>query len=176
MLTTRRLFLMPATQRILQATVDQNWAKLSDLLGGVSIADGWSHFPEAFEWMCSYLEDHPTDTEWWCYFIIHGLDGRLVGSCGYKGAPDPDGMVEIGYEVAPRYQGKGVATEAAEALIAHAKKHPQVRAITATTLAEENASVQVLRRLGFNFAGEKIDAADGAVWSWRLEVSSDYIA
>ena len=46
---------------------------------------------------------------------MHGETGRTVGKCGFKGPP-ADGVVEIAYGIDPEYQGKGYATEAAEAL------------------------------------------------------------
>jgi [ribosomal protein S5]-alanine N-acetyltransferase len=169
MLTTRRLFLMPATPPMLEAAADDDWATLSSLLGGVSFAEGWSHFPEAIDWTRDYMREHPDELNWWMYFILHGLDGRLVGTCGYKGLPSPEGIVEIGYEIAPRYQQQGLATEAAEALVRHAWTFERVDTITAHTLGEESSSTGVLAKLGFQFIGEFYDIADGKVWAWRLE-------
>lgn len=171
MLTSTHLFLMPATQKMLDAAADEDWRELSSLLGGVSFADEWNRFPEALAWQRDYQLEHPEEFGWWTYFIIHGMDGRLAGTCGYKGTPSPEGEVEIGYEIAPRYEGKGLGTEAANALIHNAFRHPEVNTINAHTLPEENASVQVLRKLGFQFAGEEHSLEDGTVWAWRLEKS-----
>lgn len=168
MLTTSRLFLMPATLPMLEAAVAQDWTKLSSLLGGVSFADNWNRFPEALLWMRDYLKANPSELGWWSYFIIQGLDGRLAGTCGYKGAPNKDGAVEIGYEIADRYQNQGLATEAAQALIANAFKNPLVKSVIAHTLPEENPSVQILRNLKFNFEGEVMDLTDGKIWAWKL--------
>ena len=168
MLTTSRLFLMPATLPMLEAAVAQDWTKLSSLLGGVSFADNWNHFPEALRWTRDHLKANPSELGWWNYFIIQGLDGRLAGTCGYKGLPNKDGAVEIGYEIADRYQSQGLATEAAQALINNAFKKPAVKSVIAHTLPEENPSVQILRNLKFNFEGEIMDLTDGKIWSWKL--------
>lgn len=168
MLLTERLFLVPTTLPMLEAIVDEDWPTLSALLGGVDFAEHWTHFTEALIWMRDYAREHPTDMGWWNYLIIHRYDVRLIGTCGYKGAPGPDGAVEIGYEIADAYQGRGFAVESARALVERAFEHEGVRVITANTLAEENASCSVLRKLGFQFAGEHIDIEDGKIWEWRL--------
>jgi RimJ/RimL family protein N-acetyltransferase len=152
---------------MLNAIVDDDWPALSTLLGGVDFAGQWFHFPEAFVWMRDYATDHPVDLGWWNYLIIHRADVRVIGTCGYKGAPGPDGVVEIGYEVAEAYRMQGVATEAARALCDHAFSFDFVQTIYAQTLAGENASVRLLRRLGFDYVGEMIDIEDGLLWEWE---------
>lgn len=169
MLQTKRLYLVPATLPVLEAIVSEDWPTLSALLGGVDFADHWTHFPEALVWMRDYAREHPADMGWWNYLIIHRYDARLIGTCGYKGAPSPDGTVEIGYEIADAYQGRGFATESASHLVEHAFSHDAVKTVTAHTLAEENASCGVLRKLGFQYFGEHIDIEDGRIWEWRLE-------
>lgn len=169
MLQTVRLFLIPTTLPMLEAIAADDWHTLSSLLGGVDIADRWTHFPEALLWMRDYAREHSPDMSWWNYLLIHRHDVRLIGTCGFKGPPGPDGLVEIGYEIADAYQGRGFATEAARRLMEHALAHDAVVAITAHTLAEENASCAVLRKLGFQFAGEHIDIEDGRIWAWHRE-------
>lgn len=169
MIQTSRMFLVPTSLPMLDAIVDENWPALSSLLGGVDFADHWFHFPEAFLWMRDYALEHETDMGWWNYIVIHGADRRVIGTCGYKGAPVLDGVVEIGYEIAEAYQRRGLATEAAKALCDRAFSFDSVTAVCAHTLAEENPSVRLLRTLGFQFVQEMIDIEDGAVWEWVLK-------
>jgi [ribosomal protein S5]-alanine N-acetyltransferase len=169
MITTERLLLLPTSLDMLDAMVDENWPRLSTLLGGADFAENWFHFPEAFVWMRDFARDNPDlDLSWWNYLILHKKHHRMIGTCGYKGAPGLDGKVEIGYEIAATYQQQGFATEAARGLCAHAFGAEAVTAVTANTLAEENPSVRLLRTLGFTFTGEHIDLEDGAIWSWEL--------
>jgi RimJ/RimL family protein N-acetyltransferase len=44
----------------------------------------------------------------------------------------------------------------------------EVRIVRAHTLPEENASVSLLRRLGFAWFGTVDDPEDGPVWRWEL--------
>lgn len=96
-----------------------------------------------------------------------------VGSAGFKGAPDPEGMVEIAYAVEPEHQGKGYATETVEALVKWAFATGAVRVVRAHTLRERNASVRVLEKSGFRFCGEVVEPEDGLVWRWEKAGQSD---
>ena len=167
MLATERLFLIPTTVPLLDAIVNEDWATLAARLGSVGYADNWLHFPEAYLWLRDYLREHDDAPAWWSYLIVHRHDVRLIGTCGFKGAPDPRGSVEVGYEIADAYQNRGFATETARALCDFAFAQPGVHVVTAQTLAEENASVNVLRKLGFTFMQEKTDLEDGKIWEWE---------
>lgn len=167
MLKTKRLFLMPATSKMLDAAADQNWDALSDLLGGVNVDPNWTQFPESFAYVREHLQQHPDEKNWWNYFIVAGRDARLAGNCGYKGKPTPEGTVEIGYEITERYQKQGMGTEVVEVLLRHAFKFAEVKAVLAHTLPEENASTQILRKNGFSLVGVVQDDTDGTIWRWQ---------
>lgn len=102
------------------------------------------------------------------FAITHRHEGRVIGSCGYKGPPGRDGVVEIAYAVDPEYQGRGYATEAARALVDYAWERQEVRVVVAHTLPEPSASTRVLTRCGFVHVGEVVDPEDGLVWRWEL--------
>ena len=99
--------------------------------------------------------------------LVHVASGTVIGAGGFKGPPGVDGVVEIAYGVVPDYQGKGYATEAAQALVAYAFSSGRVRVVRAHTLPEPNASTRVLTKCGFQRVGEVIDPEDGLVWRWE---------
>ena len=76
-------------------------------------------------------------------------------------------MVEIAYGVVLDHQGKGYATEAAEALTAFAFSSGKVCVVRAHTRPERNASTRVLTKCGFLHIGEVMDPEDGLVWRWE---------
>jgi [ribosomal protein S5]-alanine N-acetyltransferase len=109
------------------------------------------------------------------FSMLHRSEETIVGQAGFKGPPTPDGIVEIAYGVEPNQQGKGYATEAAEALTSYAFQNKEVRLVRAHTLPEVNASTRVLTKCGFRHLGEVIEPDDGLVWRWekyREEISS----
>lgn len=105
------------------------------------------------------------------FAICERASGLVIGSCGFKGPPDEYGEVELGYGIAPAFEGRGYATEATLALIEFATQDPRVRMITAHTLRETNASGRVLTKCGFAFAGDVDDPDDGPIWRWERPVT-----
>jgi ribosomal-protein-alanine N-acetyltransferase len=103
------------------------------------------------------------------FTILHQASGTTIGSCAYKGPPDADQTVEIAYGIDPEYQGRGVATEAAQALVKNAMSSGQVRVVRAHTRPDGKASMRVLEKLGFTCVGEVVDPEDGLVVRWEIQ-------
>jgi RimJ/RimL family protein N-acetyltransferase len=102
------------------------------------------------------------------FAVIHKIDNILIGMCGFPAPPDSDGIAEIAYGIAPAYQGKGYATQVANALIDFISGDPRVKTIRAHTLAEVNASTRVLEKCGFKKVSETVDPENNlALWRWE---------
>lgn len=166
MIKTERLNLIPCEPKHFEAFARDGENELAELLGA-SVAEGWLVFPEAMSFGYEFLKTNPDAGNWWMYLFVAAEEKKLVGNGGFKGEPDDAGMVEIGYAIAPAYEGRGLATEAAKNLIDYAFLDSHVQIVQAHTLAEENASVKVLRKLGMTFARELHDEEDGDIWQWR---------
>ena len=114
----------------------------------------------------------PTQTvkpaHWSGYCVVDGASGAVIGACGFKGPPRDDGTVEIAYFTYPGFEGRGYATQMAQALIDIARAAPEVRHIIAHTLPESNASTRILAKMGMTLRGEVMDPDDGRVWRWEL--------
>jgi RimJ/RimL family protein N-acetyltransferase len=80
-------------------------------------------------------------------------DGLLIGGAGFRGPPDVDGSVEIGYGLAAEYRGQGLASEAVKAIVHLAFADLTVHRVVAGTSAGNHASQRVLERNGFTRAG-----------------------
>jgi RimJ/RimL family protein N-acetyltransferase len=133
----------------------------------VNIADCWSEFgKDIFEFVLDKIKARPETNIWWTYFPILIETNTLIGSCGFKGAPDKNGLVELGYEIAPSYRNKGLATEITNSLLNKAFENNHVTEVIAHTLASENASVKVLKKCGFTYVKELQDEEDGTIWKW----------
>jgi ribosomal-protein-alanine N-acetyltransferase len=101
--------------------------------------------------------------------VIHVSDKMLIGDGGFKGKPDEEGKVEIGYSIVPEYRRRGFATEVARALVDYAFSQPGVKAVEAHTLANGTASIKVLKKAGMSFVAEFHDPEDGLLFQWRLD-------
>jgi RimJ/RimL family protein N-acetyltransferase len=146
------------------------FARSPDALSGlleVPLPDGWPEFPEAFAFTANRLAEHPDEAAWWTHFFMDAATGELLGSGGYVGPP-ADRRVEIGYELAPQYRGRGLGAAAASALVEQAFASGLVDSVIAHTLPGPNPSTGVLASLGFVRDGEVVDPDEGTVWRWRL--------
>lgn len=121
------------------------------------------------DWLAR-LDSATSADPWVLGFQMVSRDGQaIVGQCGFKGPPTSDGVVEIAYGVESKSEGKGYATEAANALVAYAFKSNDVLLVRAHTLPEVNASARVLAKCGFRRVGEVEDPDDGVVWRWEKQ-------
>ena len=113
--------------------------------------------------------EHAMSVDPWIlgFSFLRRDDNVVVGKGGFKGPPGDDGVVEIAYGIFPDHQGRGYATEGADALSAFAFSSGKVRVVRAHTLLEANASAQVLTKCGFLHIGQVIDPEDGLVWRWE---------
>lgn len=91
----------------------------------------------------------------WYAINIDPVSGErtLIGSGGYFGPPDSNGMVEIGYSVLPEWQRRGYATEIVNTLVSHASSFKKINSIVAHTSPENEASKKVLISCGFREVG-----------------------
>jgi len=154
----------PATAEQLRALIDGP-DRFREAFG-LTVVDGYLEFPDALPFSLRWLEEDGVAPEWASYLFIHIEDRAVIGMGGYKGPP-ADGIVEIGYGIAPAYRRAGYAAAAARALIerAHAVG---VTTVIAHTLAEPNPSTRVLGKLGFVQTDTIEDPEDGPIWRWEL--------
>jgi [ribosomal protein S5]-alanine N-acetyltransferase len=157
--------LVAATVRLLESlTTDPG--TFSEMIGS-PIPDGWPEFPEAIPSTLAFLQGaSESDRPWSMQFFVEDSTGALVGSGGFATPPD-DRTVEIGYEIAPGFRGRGLGAASAQALVDRAVQSGQVDRVVAHTLAGPNASTGVLLRIGFDHVGEQEDPEAGLIWRWR---------
>lgn len=106
--------------------------------------------PEAFRSAWRRAAADPDD-----HSVAATLDGLVIGTVslevvdgmGQPGMP-PRTEAQLGYVFDPAYAGRGYATEAVAAMVAHAFEQRGVRRITAGCFADNLASVRILEKVG----------------------------
>jgi RimJ/RimL family protein N-acetyltransferase len=141
------ILLVDATLELLDAAIEDE-ARLGELLGA-TVAEGWADFPEVLPRLRDALRQGGIAHGWGTILFVLQEPRTLVGFGGYKGAPSEEGVVEIGYAVAPGFRRRGIAGEVVRLLVARAFAEPRVRAVIAQTLAESNPSTRVLQKRDF---------------------------
>lgn len=93
--------------------------------------------------------------------IILKDENVVIGSACFKGQPNENGEVELGYGINESFRNKGYMTEAAKALYQWALELPHVSCVTAETEKTNEASHKVLEKCGL----EKFKETDeGYLW------------
>jgi len=165
---TQNLKLISCDQEILNAAIKSNETLAEKIR--VNVPENWTEFGVlALQYALDRLTESNDEKNWWTYFPILKNENKLIGSGGYKGKPNEQATVEIGYEIATDYRNQGLATEMAMALVTNAFKNLHVNTIIAHTLGEENASTKVLQKSGFKKVQEIYDPTDGVIWKWELK-------
>jgi RimJ/RimL family protein N-acetyltransferase len=134
------------------------WAdKDLDLLRRLNTPEIWAHLggPETEEQVLErharYLE---VETGAEGMFTVV-LDGATAGNIGYwEREWQGETVYETGWNVLPEFQGKGVATAAAKAIIDRASAAGRHRWLHAYPSTDNPASNAICRKAGFTFAGE----------------------
>lgn len=111
----------------------------------------WDGFTS--EQAISFLEEQqalePGSPGRWFQFAIElKQDGRLIGDCALHVNSADQRLGEIGFTLAPDFQGQGYATEAAGRVLQYAFEQLGLHRISAITDCRNTAANALLQRLG----------------------------
>jgi [ribosomal protein S5]-alanine N-acetyltransferase len=99
--------------------------------------------------------------QYWPVFLR--ATGEHAGCAGLQPWPGKEDRMELGYHLRPAFWGKGLATEAGQAVIGYGFERLGLGAIFAGHPAGHTASQKVLLKLGFRFAGEEVYPPSGVL-------------
>ncbi len=103
---------------------------------------------DALPFFIELLHDHEPDL-FGPWVIVLQEEHTIIGDIGFKGPPDENGTIEIGFSIIASERQKGYCYEAADALIEQGRKHTSVQKIIAECLIRNTASARVLHKLHF---------------------------
>lgn len=107
---------------------------------------------ESLEEMYQFIERSAHQIElrdtWYQLVLIHKENNQLIGDIGIHFLADSE-QCELGYTLNPTAQGKGLAHEAASAVINFLFMQLNKHRLIASTDPTNKASISLLRKLGF---------------------------
>jgi [ribosomal protein S5]-alanine N-acetyltransferase len=171
-LEARSLRLVPHAPEHLRALIrgPEFYAESSGLVPAQGLRDFVVSDDVSPEWLAALENPSGADPWRFGFALVHTESGMVIGNAGFTGAPDAAGVVEIAYGVVPDFQGRGYATEAADALVTWARENGRVVVARAHTLPKRNASTRVLEKCGFRFVKEFTHPTDGLIWRWEKKI------
>ncbi|MBS7332301.1 MAG: GNAT family N-acetyltransferase [Weeksellaceae bacterium] len=166
---TERLTLIPYTKEIAQDILDSNFKSIEAL--NLTCGKNWPD-QEIIETLPKIVFNlskviAPTGFESW--MIVKKDTNEIIGDVGFKGYNTIYNKADIGYGIIETERNKGYATEAVIALINWAYTNDSLTLITATTLVDNQPSIQLLERLKFS----KIEQENNFYY-WELN-RQDYL-
>ena len=123
---------------------------------GVPWAEGYP-LPSTLEAAAHVLERGPDagrSHPFASFQIIRRDEPYVIGDCGFGAPPDSDGAVEIRWQLVARLHGRGLESEALEALIGFAFTRDEVVCVRASAAVGDFGSRRVLERAGMMAVGE----------------------
>jgi len=87
------------------------------------------------------------------WVIVRKSDLRAIGTCGYHQWQKVHQRAEIGYDLEKASWKQGIMTEALRALLQFGFDHMELNRVEALVYVENEASVRLLERLGFQKEG-----------------------
>jgi ribosomal-protein-alanine N-acetyltransferase len=109
------------------------------------------------------------------YWVLSFKDAdELIGTiCLWNFVPEND-AADIGYEMLPKYQGKGLMREAVKKIIEYGFETVELKVITGLTHAENKSSMALLEKVGFKPDADNVyvskEEAEGDAVFYLLKV------
>jgi [ribosomal protein S5]-alanine N-acetyltransferase len=110
---------------------------------------------EELEW---FLNGHPDRPELGLWATVERTTGAFLGRCGLLpwmigGVPE----VELAYLIDKRRWGEGLATEAAQGVLRHARDTLRLQRLVCLVMPGNAASLRVAEKVGMTLEGEHCD-------------------
>ncbi len=118
-------------------------------------------FQGPLAWRVPRVKEEPATNKWLVRWIVLKENREIIGSTSFHGAPDEQGMMEIGLGIESQYQSQGYAKEALLGMWRWVLNFPEVKTLRYTVSPENLPSIAVIKYFGFDFKGQQIDEEDG---------------
>jgi len=164
-LITKRTVVFPIDIETMDAISNGTLSRISEYYHNEEWPE--NDLKEAFPVFIELLKENGNDG-FNIWLIVEKKSNQIIGSAGYIGRPDNEGIVEIGFGIIPSKRGKGFCYESVEALLKWGLSHDEVKNIIAQCDKSNIASRKTLEKLGFEYIGEKDN-----LLSWKM--ISNYI-
>lgn len=114
---------------------------------------GYENGPEIANHIIA-LEKDSSMLYWGSWLIVRKSDAAIIGDIGFKGKPNTQKQVEIGYGLLDQYCQQGYATESVDALIKWIFTEQDVEKVVAETQFGNAKSARVLEKVNMKITQE----------------------
>lgn len=164
---TARLALATLPEAALRAIDEGRLAEAGDQVG-CNLLDFPTDHRDIVQMRLSDLDRDPDYLPWSLRALCLKPDLRFIGYFNFHSRPDPEylrdlapGAVELGYFILPEFRRRGLAEEAALAMMGWAAREHGIRRFIVSISPDNAASMAMARKLGFSRIGGHQDEIDG---------------
>ncbi len=100
------------------------------------------------------IMEHQTKHGFSLWALIRKEDGKLIGDCGLILVEGCGPEVEISYDIAYEFWGRGYATEAAGECLRYGLEDLGLKRIVGLTYADHHASRRIMEKIGMAYEGK----------------------
>jgi len=118
-------------------------------------------FQGPLAWRVPQVKENPEVNKWFVRWAVLRSTQEVIGSSSFHGAPDINGMMEIGLGVEAAFQGQGFGREILQGMWGWVVTEPGVNTLRYTVSPTNTASIALINLLGFDYMGEQLDEVDG---------------
>lgn len=101
----------------------------------------------------AYISAHYRAGDFFDWAVVDRESDRMIGTCGFTRFHYEADSAEIGYVIHPSYWGRGIATEAVDAVIRFGFQRLELNRIEARFMEGNTASRRVMEKNGMSFEG-----------------------
>jgi len=121
---------------------------------------------EELEW---HMHGHPKNPDFGLWATVLKESGEFIGRCGLLPSNiDGQDEVEVAYTIAEAHQGRGLGTEAAQAILQYGFDKLSLRRLISLIEPENLPSQKVAEKIGMRFEKEAHDTF-GMFWIFSIE-------
>ncbi len=102
------------------------------------------------------LNSDPSLNKWFVRWVVLRSTQEIIGSTSFHGAPDENGVIEIGLEVESAFQRQGYGKEIVHGMWGWVVTEPDVKILRYVVRPANIASIALINSFGFNLIGEQI--------------------
>ncbi len=147
-IVTDRLIIIPMTYSMVCTVLSGNNEEYEKL--GVNFNGKWP-LQDTFD-ILHFIKDKMNKNDYIdgfdVWMVVKKEDMTVIGDAGFKGEPNENGEIEIGFGLIEEEQQKGYGYEVASSLIEWASQKNIIKAIKADCLIDNIASIKLLKKCG----------------------------
>jgi len=130
-------------------------------------------FQGPLAWRVPQVKADPSVNKWFVRWAVLRSTQEVIGSSSFHGAPDENGMIEIGLGVETAFQRQGLGKEILQGMWGWVVTEPGVKVLRYTVSPTNTASIALVNSFGFDYVGQQEDEEDGTESIYEMS-ADDY--